>query len=75
MIKATNVPYRYTEENKVTAAHPYQNDGTNRASRRQKDKRFLNNRAGHQLTVVGNTKYRRFVQIIDNKTIYHYLSA
>lgn len=38
-----------------------------------KQKRFRGNHKGVSLTVVGDAKFKRVVQRVNGKTIYHYL--
>ena len=44
---------------------------TNRRQRRENPGRLFNNSKGIQLVVVGNDKYRKEVQVIDDKRIVH----
>lgn len=39
----------------------------------EKQKRFRGNNKGVSLTVVGNSKFKRVIQRVNGKTIYHYL--
>jgi hypothetical protein len=84
MKETINTPYvkKYDKNGKViNPITMYIPDGENRKKRREKNSthKFMNNRKGMPLTVVGKFKFIRHIQLImckdGLKRIYHYLSV
>lgn len=78
MKKSLNAPYVKNYDEKGLLSNPivgqYPNQGDNRRARRAKETPFIGNGKQYPLTVSGNQKYVRHVQVIGDKKILHYLS-
>lgn len=73
MKKSLNTPYVKTYDEKGLVSNPivgsYPNQGDNRRTRRAKQTPFIGNGKQYPLTVSGNQKYVRHVQIVPVKII------
>lgn len=71
MKKSPNIPYVKTYDEKGLISNPiigqYPTQGDNRAERRKKDTAFIGNGKQYPLTISGNLKYVRHVQIVPVK--------
>lgn len=78
-----NQPYvkKYDENGILTnpIETVYTSEFQNRGQRRQKQKRFMNNRKGNKYTLFGQTLFSKRVQIVVTETcrkvIYHYVKT